>query len=90
LESAAYSKICEHLQELHNAGSWPEARFFNALLVALAGNFAHDLNPAEQPDAPGLKSEYTEGYFACLNLPPHSICCNLLPRFALNIACEHF
>jgi len=57
LESAAYSKICEHLQEPHNAGSSPEARFFNTLIVTLAGNFAHDLNPAEQPDAPGLKSE---------------------------------
>jgi len=31
LESAAYSKICEHLQEPHNAGSRREARFFNTL-----------------------------------------------------------
>jgi hypothetical protein len=71
LESAAYSKICEHLQEPHNAGSWPEARFFNTLIVTLAGNFAHDLNLAGPPDAPGLKSELTEGHFACLTVPTH-------------------
>jgi hypothetical protein len=32
LESAAYSLICEHLQKPHNAGSRPEARFFNSLV----------------------------------------------------------
>jgi hypothetical protein len=31
LESAAYSAIGEHLQEPHNAGSWPQARLFNTL-----------------------------------------------------------
>jgi hypothetical protein len=31
LESAAYSKICEHLQEPHNAGLRREARFFYTL-----------------------------------------------------------
>jgi hypothetical protein len=37
LESAAYSAICEHLQKLHNAGSRPEALFFNSLIVAGEG-----------------------------------------------------
>jgi len=32
LESAAYSAIGEHLQKPHNAGSRPQARFFNTLL----------------------------------------------------------
>jgi hypothetical protein len=32
LESAAYSLICEHLQKPHNAGSRPQALFFNTLL----------------------------------------------------------
>jgi hypothetical protein len=41
LESAAYSKICEHLQKPHNAGSRREARFFNTLLKTL------------RPDVPG-------------------------------------
>jgi hypothetical protein len=36
LESAAYSAICEHLQEPHNAGSRPQARFFNTLLIQSA------------------------------------------------------
>jgi hypothetical protein len=31
LESAAYRQICEHLQESRNAGSRPEAPFFNIL-----------------------------------------------------------
>jgi hypothetical protein len=25
---------CEHLQKPHNAGSWPQARFFNTLIAA--------------------------------------------------------
>jgi len=32
LESAAYASICEHLQKPHNAGSRPQARFFNTLI----------------------------------------------------------
>jgi hypothetical protein len=36
LESAADSAICEHLQEPHNAGSQPQARFFNTLLIQSA------------------------------------------------------
>jgi hypothetical protein len=34
LESAAYPLIGEHLQKLRNAGSRPEAPFFNSLLIA--------------------------------------------------------
>jgi hypothetical protein len=33
LENAAYRQIGEHLQKPRNAGSRPEARFFNPLLV---------------------------------------------------------
>jgi hypothetical protein len=32
LESAAYASICEHFQKPHNAGSRPQAQFFNTLL----------------------------------------------------------
>jgi hypothetical protein len=34
LESAAYSAISEHYQKPHNAGSRPQARFFNTLCAS--------------------------------------------------------
>jgi len=39
----------EHLQKPHNAGSWPEARFFNTL-VKITGRAANTSSP---PDSRG-------------------------------------
>jgi hypothetical protein len=49
LESAAYSAIGEHLQKPHNAGSRPQAQFFNTLLkfFPASADIPTGSNPAE-------------------------------------------
>jgi len=61
LESAAYSTICEHLQKPHNAGSRPQAQFFNTLLMIFVGNVACALIFSEDEEAPERQQYRTIG-----------------------------
>ena len=61
MESAAYSKRCEHLQKPHNAGSRPQAQFFNTLLIIFVGNVACALIFGEEKEAPERQQYRTIG-----------------------------
>jgi hypothetical protein len=61
LESAAYSRICEHLQKPHNADSRPQAQFFNTLLMIFVGNVAYAVIVGEDEEAPERQQYGTIG-----------------------------
>jgi hypothetical protein len=64
LESAAYSVICEHLQKPHNAGSRPEARFFNTLPKEARDPHRDNLYASQVGHELGLQLKQTPHAFA--------------------------
>jgi hypothetical protein len=52
LESAAYSKTCEHLQESSNAGSRPATRLIDTLSVRIRANIRLHLVGVGDPVGP--------------------------------------